>query len=166
MSADPTAVAQRLRSLPRTLGPAIVTLFVLGWVISLQASCAARGARNKAQVGALAIGEAVLGLDQVEHTLYRADPPPYDKPAHDKLGDAILKALHASRAYERAVVEWPTGATKPQIVDAAEKGLTAALADVEAALPQAGAAREPLLRALAAARAAFAAQTVPAGGDA
>ena len=115
------------------------------------AACAAKTPRDRGRVSALAVGEAVLTLDQAERQLYEGSV--YDKATHDKLGAVVLRVLYASRAFERAMAGWSEGVPMPQAVGTAEAALRAALADVEKAVPQAAAARDPLLRALAAIRA-------------
>ena len=118
------------------------------------AACAARGPRNQARVGALAVGDLVIAVSQAERSMYQTKV--YDPPAHEKLDAAIAKALFAARGYERAVKAWPTDTPAPEAVDKAKAGLLAALSDVEQVIPAVAAARDPLMRALAAVRAALA----------
>lgn len=125
-------------------------------VIAL-AACAARGPRNKAQVGALTAGELALAIDQNERQAYAAGLPGYDKAAHDRVGVAVTKVLYATRAYERAVAAWPAdNATAPAGVEEARKGLNAALTDLEQAIPAIAGVRDPLNRAISALKAALA----------
>jgi hypothetical protein len=120
----------------RSLAVAAVLVALVG-----SAACAAKTVRDQARVGALGVGESVLALAQVL-----------------KVNDGVIKVLYASRAYERAVAAWPDGGTAPEQVDAAKAGLTKALDDLVAIAPQIEAVRQPLLRAIAAVRAALTAQ--------
>lgn len=136
-------------------GHARQAIIALAIVSSIGAGCAARSPVARVQVGALAVGEAVLGFDQVERQLYQGNV--YDKATHDSLGAVILKTLYAARAYERAAVPLVEGQPLPATVTDALAGVQAALADLEKAIPAVTTARDPLLRALAAIRAAIAA---------
>lgn len=129
----------------------VVALAVLaiGWQ-----ACAARGPRNQSRVAALTVGEAALGISRMETQLYRGNV--YAKDVHDTLSDPILKVLYAARGFERAVAAWPEGADAPATVEAAKQAVLVALADLEHVVPTVAAARDPLLRAIAAVRAALA----------
>jgi hypothetical protein len=116
--------------------------------------CAAKTARDKTRVASLGIGEVALGLDRIERDLYGGNV--YDKATHDKLGQGVLKVLYAARGYERAAAGWAPGGPAPDVVDQARKGVLDALADFEKLIPQLAPARDPLIRALNAIRAAVA----------
>lgn len=141
----------------------LLLIALLVAIASLEA-CAARGPRNTTRVAALAVGEAALGLDQIERQAYTSGLYGADavaaKATHDAIGGKVLIVLRAARAFERAAASWPDdGTPAPAAVDAARAGLLAALADVETILPAAAAARDPILRALAAVRAALEVQS-------
>lgn len=148
--------------LRRYLTDRAVNTFVLVALIPFlfATGCAAKGPVNTARVAALTVGEAVLAIDEAEMTVYTAGTvPQYDRAAHDAVGGYILKALLAARGYERAVRALPI--TKDQSsIDAAHDALVQAFTDIEHALPALQPVRQPVLMALAAARAALAAGRV------
>ena len=131
--------------------------------IMMLISCAGnRAPRVQAQNAALAVGEAILAIDQAERTLYATGTMVYTKADHDRVGAGILKALYASRALERAVAGWPQdGSSTNDAVDQASAGLLSALADLESILPATEQARVVLVSTIRAARAALAAWRQP-----
>lgn len=138
-----------------------VRLSVLALVLALSACASAPVA--KARTTALVVGEAILGVDQIERQLYRGNV--YDKATHDNLGAIILRALYAGRSYERAVAQLETGQSLPADVESAFKAVEVAIDDLQKAIPATAAARQPLMKGIAAIRAALAAlsarQTLP-----
>jgi hypothetical protein len=132
----------------------------LGAVVALTlaiGACGAKTYRDQARVGAKGVGELALAIDKQERDLYAANLPGYDKAAHLKVGDGIYKMLVAVQAYERAAKQLPeSGASPTATVDAAKMSALAALDSLVAILPQIAGIRDPLLRAVAAVRAALA----------
>ena len=124
------------------------------------ASCAAKGPRNQARVAALTVGEAVLGIDQVERTLFAQNA--FDKATHDRVGAIVLKALYASRSYERAVAAWPDSSLEPSHVLAARHVLLAILQELGTILPASVSGRASFVVAVDVARAAL---TAAGGGQ-
>lgn len=124
--------------------------------LAFTAACGAKTYRDKARVGAKAVGELALAIDKQERDLYAANLPGYDKAAHLKVGDGIYKMIVAVQAYERAAKELPQGSATPvQKVEAAKLSALAALDSLVAIIPEVSNVREPLLRAIAAVRAAL-----------
>jgi hypothetical protein len=119
-------------------------------------ACGAKTYRDQARVGAKSIGELALAIDKQERDLYAANLPGYDKAAHLKVGDGVYKLLVAVQAYERAAKQLPeSGATPTATVEAAKMSALAALDSLVTIIPQLEAVRDPLLRAIAAVRAAL-----------
>lgn len=119
------------------------------------AGCVARSPVAKVQIAALTVGEAVLAVDQAERTVRAANLPVYTKPDQDRVAAGILKALYASRAFERAAVAAPENGTSEQI-ETAKRGLETALVDLGKAVPAVDAVRVPIIAAITAAQAALA----------
>jgi hypothetical protein len=149
-----------MRRTPRRIGLTLALTALLTTTI-FTGACAARGARNRAQVAALSVGELALELSKTEREIYAAGVTGYTKADHDRVGVALTRVLYATRGYERAVAQWPDGPV-PAAVTTALQGLQAALVDFGQALPALAPVRDPLLRAAAALRAALAALTVRA----
>lgn len=124
---------------------------LIGAVVLLVVSlvgCAAKTARDRARVGALTVGEAVLALDAAEQQLAAAGVPGYAGDTQRAVNAAVLKVLYAARAYERAVRSYPEAGPVPQQITDAQLGLFRALDDVVQVLPQAESIRAPLYRAV------------------
>ena len=148
--------------LPR-LASALVALVLL----ALVTACAARSARDQARSSAVTVGEAVLAIDQLETQLATAQIPGYDATAQKPVSAAILKALHAARAYERATKAATASADRSALaqLEAAKHAVLTALDDVVAVVPASEAIRGPLTKAVNVARAALAAATARIGGE-
>ena len=133
--------------------------FAWAWVLGVAlvaSACAAKTPVARLQVSALAVGEAVLAIDQAERDVYRANLAGYDKADHDRIGAIVLKLLYAARGFERAVATLPASATSPsQEVLAAQAAVLAGLDDLTEALPAAERVRAPMLAAAAGVRAAL-----------
>jgi len=130
--------------------------YVIAVVLGLSlVACAAKAPRDQARVGALTVGQAVVALEQVERDIRESGVAGYDADAQRKVRTGLRQVAYAARGYERAVRQWQDGVDAPGAVDAARTGLVAALDDFAKVAPQVEAVRIPLLRALAAIRAAL-----------
>ena len=147
--------------LPR-LASALVALVLL----ALVTACAARSARDQARTSAFTVGEAVLAIDSLETQLAAAQIPGYDAAAQKPVSAAILKALHAARAYERATKAATASSDRSALaqLDAAKQAVSQALDDVVAVVPAAEQVRGPLTKAVAVARAALVAASARVEG--
>lgn len=130
-------------------GRFVSVILALVIVSSLGPACAAKGLRNQTRVTALAVGDSVVALDEVEAVLFKANV--YDKATHDRIGDGVLKLARAARAFERGAASWQDGPA-PVTIASLRLGVLAALTDVEQLVPEAHRAR--FAAALAAIRAA------------
>jgi hypothetical protein len=133
----------------------ILSTYLVLVALVISAGCTARSPVAKVQIAALTVGESVLAIDEAERTVRAANLPVYVKADQDKVGAAILKALYASRAFERAAVAAPASGTS-EAIETAKLGLDAALKDLSAAVPAIQQVRVPIMAAISAAQAALA----------
>jgi hypothetical protein len=142
-------------------------LAILGLAVALSTgACAARGARAKAQVGALAFTDLAVDISQAEQTAYNAQIEGYGKAEHDTVGRRILQLLYTTRAYERAAAAWPAGTPAPEHVKQAAAAVGLALDDLTNVIPAIAGVRAALNTAIAALRAALASLQVDGPRDA
>lgn len=147
--------------------PRFALAFIAVVLLACVTACAARSTRDQARSSAVTVGEAVLAIDQLETQLATAQIPGYDATAQKPVSAAILKALHAARAYERATKAATASADRSALaqLEAAKHAVLAALDDVVAVVPASEAIRGPLTKAVNVARAALAAATARIGGE-
>lgn len=147
--------------------PRFALAFIALVLLAVVTACAARSTRDQARSSAVTVGEAVLAIDQLETQLATAQIPGYDATAQKPVSAAILKALHAARAYERATKAATASADRSALaqLEAAKHAVLAALDDVVAVVPASEAIRGPLTKAVNVARAALAAATARIGGE-
>lgn len=145
--------------------PRFALAFIALVLLAVVTACAARSTRDQARSSAVTVGEAVLAIDQLETQLATAQIPGYDATAQKPVSAAILKALHAARAYERATKAATASADRSALaqLEAAKHAVLAALDDVVAVVPASEAIRGPLTKAVNVARAALA--TARIGGE-
>lgn len=147
--------------------PRFALAFIAVVLLACVTACAARSTRDQARSSAVTVGEAVLAIDQLETQLATAQIPGYDATAQKPVSAAILKALHAARAYERATKAATASADRSALaqLEAAKHAVLTALDDVVAVVPASEAIRGPLTKAVNVARAALAAATARIGGE-
>ena len=147
--------------------PRFALAFIAVVLLAVVTACAARSTRDQARSSAVTVGEAVLAIDQLETQLATAQIPGYDATAQKPVSAAILKALHAARAYERATKAATASADRSALaqLEAAKHAVLTALDDVVAVVPASEAIRGPLTKAVNVARAALAAATARIGGE-
>ncbi|HND25053.1 MAG TPA: hypothetical protein PK229_12090 [Rhodocyclaceae bacterium] len=147
--------------------PRFALAFIALVLLAVVTACAARSTRDQARSSAVTVGEAVLAIDQLETQLATAQIPGYDATAQKPVSAAILKALHAARAYERATKAATASADRSALaqLEAAKHAVLTALDDVVAVVPASEAIRGPLTKAVNVARAALAAATARIGGE-
>jgi len=147
--------------------PRFALAFIALVLLAVVTACAARSTRDQARSSAVTVGEAVLAIDQLETQLATAQIPGYDATAQKPVSAAILKAVHAARAYERATKAATASADRSALaqLEAAKHAVLTALDDVVAVVPASEAIRGPLTKAVNVARAALAAATARIGGE-
>jgi len=112
-----------------------LSVLLLIAVLGVSASCAG-SIRNQIRTSALVVGDAALGIDQIEQDIARAVPPIYTSPAQaQEVSRGVLATLQAARAYERAVRAWPAGEIAvPRTVWEAQTTALQAIVQVEGIL--------------------------------
>lgn len=129
----------------------LASLLVVTTLVTVPA-CAARGAKNKAQVAAMTIGQAVQSLRDAEEQVYRFGITGYGETEHRASLVKIRDVTIAAQAYERAAAAWPDGASMPADLLKAQQGLSAALDSLVKVVPAVEQVRVPLIAAITAVR--------------
>lgn len=111
-------------------------------------ACVAKTLRDRAQVSALSIADAVSAFDQAEIELYASGA--YGPAEHDQVSLALARTARLGQAYTRAVAEWPENADDniPVTVNAAAAAFRASLDTLAKSFPQAAEAQKVLGQAL------------------
>jgi hypothetical protein len=146
-SESPLPGSSSASSARRTLPMVLLPLMLVCGGLSL-AACAATTAHDRVRVAALTIGDAVIGIDEVERGLADAQLPEYDAAAQRKVSPKLVEVARAARAYERVARALQPGGGTPQQVDDVLRGLTTALDDLEHVLPASERVRVPIQQAI------------------